>query len=61
MIRGRMAERRFSACFLRDGVLVACHSVNTAKDFLQSKKLIAAHVTPDPEHLANVSIPLKNM
>lgn len=37
VIRGSMPERKFSACYLRHGVFVACNAVNMAKDFLQSK------------------------
>jgi 3-phenylpropionate/trans-cinnamate dioxygenase ferredoxin reductase subunit len=61
IIRGSMVERRFSACYLRGGVLVACQSVNAAKDFLQSIKLIAAHATPDPRRLADATIALKDI
>ncbi len=58
VIRGSMAARKFSACYLRDGVLVACQAVNLAKDFLQSKKLIAAHARPDPARLADPAVAL---
>ena len=60
VIRGDMAERKFSACYLRDGVFVACQAVNMAKDFLQSKKLIAAKSRPDPVRLADVTQALKD-
>ena len=60
VIRGSMAERKFSACYLRDGVFVACQAVNLAKDFLQSKKLIAAKTKPDPVRLADVNQALKD-
>jgi 3-phenylpropionate/trans-cinnamate dioxygenase ferredoxin reductase subunit len=61
VIRGDMAARRFSACYLREGVFVACHSVNLAKDFLQSKKLIAQRWRPDPARLADASVALKDL
>lgn len=61
VMRGDVAGRRFSACYLRDGVFVACHSVNMAKDFLQSKKLIAQKWRPDPAKLADGSIALKDI
>ena len=61
VIRGNMAERRFSACYLREGVLVACQAVNAVKDFIQSKKLIGARAKPDPTRLADASIALKDM
>ena len=60
VIRGDMAARKFSACYLRDGVFVACHAVNMAKDFLQSKKVIAQKVRPDPSLLADPATPLQS-
>ncbi len=60
VIRGRMADRKFSACYLRDGIFVACQAVNMAKDFLQSKKLIAAKTRPDPARLADITQALKD-
>lgn len=60
IIRGSMADQKFSACYLRDGVFVACQAVNLAKDFLQSKKLIAAGTRPDPVRLADVNQALKD-
>lgn len=61
VIRGAMAERKFSVCYLRDGVFVACHAVNQAKDFIQSKKLIAARAVVDPARLADASVALKEL
>ncbi len=60
VIRGDMAARKFSACYLRDSVFVACHAVNTAKDFLQAKKLVSARVRPDPSLLADPTRPLQS-
>ncbi|MBL8628925.1 MAG: FAD-dependent oxidoreductase [Rhodospirillaceae bacterium] len=61
VIRGSMADRKFSACYLRDGVLVAINAVNMSKDFLQSKKLIAAKAKIDLAKLADASIALKDL
>ncbi|MSO72273.1 MAG: pyridine nucleotide-disulfide oxidoreductase [Rhodospirillaceae bacterium] len=61
VIRGVISERKFSACYLRDGVFVACQAVNMVKDFIQSKKLIAGHARPDPENLANLALALKDL
>ena len=61
VIRGDMAAQKFSACYLRDGVLVACQAVNQTKDFIQSKKLIAARARPDPTRLADATIALKDL
>lgn len=61
IIRGSMADKRFSACYLRDGIFVACQAVNLARDFIQSKKLIAARLRPDPARLADDAIALKEL
>ncbi len=60
VIRGDMTARKFSACYLRDGVFVACQAVNMAKDFLQSKKVIAQKVRPDPSLLRDPATPLQS-
>jgi 3-phenylpropionate/trans-cinnamate dioxygenase ferredoxin reductase subunit len=61
VIRGDIAARRFSVCYLREGVFVACHAVNLAKDFIQSKKPIAAKLRPDPVRLADTNVALKDL
>lgn len=60
VIRGSLEARKFSACYLREGVFVACHAVNMAKDFLQSKKLISHRIQPDPSLLADPATPLQS-
>ena len=59
VIRGSMEERKFSACYLRDGVFVAINCINALRDFNAAKKLIAAHARPDPAKLADPDIALK--
>lgn len=61
VIRGDMNGRSFSVCYLRDGVLVAVNAMNRPKDFLQSKKAIAAKITPDRAGLADPDIPIKEL
>jgi 3-phenylpropionate/trans-cinnamate dioxygenase ferredoxin reductase subunit len=61
ILRGDMAGHRFSACYLRDGVFVACQCVNMSRDFMQSKKLIEQRWRPDPQRLADASIALKDL
>jgi 3-phenylpropionate/trans-cinnamate dioxygenase ferredoxin reductase subunit len=61
VIRGDMAARKFSACYLRDGVLVAINCVSNVKDFMQAKALVAAGWKPDPARLADINVALKDM
>jgi 3-phenylpropionate/trans-cinnamate dioxygenase ferredoxin reductase component len=57
--RGSPASRSFSTCYLRDGELIAVDSVNSPKDQMAARKLIAARARPDPDKLANPAIALK--
>ncbi|HEX6997580.1 MAG TPA: FAD-dependent oxidoreductase [Gammaproteobacteria bacterium] len=41
-VRGDPAERRFAAYYLRDGRVIAVDAVNSPRDFLLGKKLIAS-------------------
>ena len=59
--RGDPDNRSFSCLYLRDGQLIAVDAVNSPKDFMQSKALIAAHAVIDPQLLANAEIELKNL
>ena len=60
VVRGSPAARSFSACYLRAGELVAIDSVNSPKDQMAARKLIAARARPDIDKLANPGIPLKD-
>jgi len=60
VMRGSPAARRFTACYLRDGELIAVDTVNQPKDQLAARKLIAARARPDPTKLADSAIPLKD-
>jgi len=58
-MRGNPASRSFSACYLRNGELIAIDSVNSPKDQMAARKLIAARARPQLDKLANQTIPLK--
>jgi 3-phenylpropionate/trans-cinnamate dioxygenase ferredoxin reductase subunit len=53
IVRGAPASRSFSVCYLRAGELVAIDTVNSPKDQMAARKLIAARVRPDPRKLAD--------
>lgn len=59
VLRGEMESERFSLFYLRDGALVASHSVNKPAEHMQSRKLIAARARPRPEQLRDPSFDLK--
>lgn len=59
VLRGDMSTDRFSVFYLRDGALVAAHSVNKPAEHMQSRKLIAARARFTPNQLADESFDLK--
>jgi len=61
VIRGNPAERSFACMYLRDGVLIATDAVNSPKEFMQSKALIAARARISSDKLADTSIALKDL
>jgi 3-phenylpropionate/trans-cinnamate dioxygenase ferredoxin reductase subunit len=58
--RGNPSARSFSACYLRDGEMIAIDSVNSPKDQMAARKLIAARARPNLGKLADAGIPLKD-
>jgi 3-phenylpropionate/trans-cinnamate dioxygenase ferredoxin reductase component len=60
ILRGAPASRSFSACYLRGGELIAIDTVNAPKDQMAARKLIAAHVRPSADRLADPAIALKD-
>lgn len=60
IVRGNPATRGFSVCYLRGGELIAIDTVNSPKDQMAARKLIAAHVRPDPDRLANPAVALRD-
>jgi 3-phenylpropionate/trans-cinnamate dioxygenase ferredoxin reductase subunit len=60
VMRGTPASRSFSACYLRAGELIAIDSVNSPKDQMAARKLIAARARPQLDKLANSAVGLKD-
>jgi 3-phenylpropionate/trans-cinnamate dioxygenase ferredoxin reductase component len=60
VLRGDPATRSFSACYLRGGELIAIDSINSPRDQMAARKLIAAHVRPQPDKLADAGVALKD-
>ena len=54
-------DHAISVVHLRDGCFVAIETINRMRDFVQAKKLIAAHARPDRHKIANPDIPLKDL
>ncbi len=61
VIRGNPADRSFACVYLREQRLIAVDAVNAPKDFVQSKRLIAAAAPIDVVQLANSELELKDL
>jgi 3-phenylpropionate/trans-cinnamate dioxygenase ferredoxin reductase subunit len=61
IIRGNPADRSFACLYLKDGALIATDAVNSPKEFVQSKTLIASHAKLDRDKLADTSVQLKEL
>lgn len=60
-IRGNPAEKSFACLYLRDSRLIAVDAVNSARDFVQSKALIAAHAVIPTDKLADPGSSLSDL
>jgi 3-phenylpropionate/trans-cinnamate dioxygenase ferredoxin reductase subunit len=61
VLRGDPANRSFSCLYLTDGRLIAIDAINSPRDFMQAKALIAGRAVVSPDTLANADIALKDM
>jgi 3-phenylpropionate/trans-cinnamate dioxygenase ferredoxin reductase subunit len=60
VMRGDPRTHSFSVCYLRAGELIAIDSINSPKDQMAARKLIAAHLRPNIDRLADPAIGLKD-
>lgn len=61
VLRGDPAARSFSVVYLKAGKVIALDCVNAVKDYAQGRKLVENRSTPEPERLADTSVPLKEL
>ncbi len=61
VIRGNPAEKRFSCVYLLEGRIIAVDAVNSPKDFMQSKALIAERAMMAKDGLADPDRSLKEL
>lgn len=61
ILRGAPAQRSFSACYLRQGELIALDTINAPKDQMAARRLVAQRVRPDLLRLADPAVPLKDL
>ncbi|HEX7718332.1 MAG TPA: FAD-dependent oxidoreductase [Woeseiaceae bacterium] len=61
VLRGNPQQRAFACVYLKEGAMIAIDAINSPKDFLQAKPLIARHAVFNPERLADDSVELKDL
>jgi 3-phenylpropionate/trans-cinnamate dioxygenase ferredoxin reductase subunit len=61
VVRGEPESRSFAAFYLDEGRLSAVYAINSPREFMLSKKLIASGVRPDRKVLRDMSIPFKDI
>jgi 3-phenylpropionate/trans-cinnamate dioxygenase ferredoxin reductase subunit len=57
--RGNPGAGAFSVCYMRGRHLVAIETVNSARDQMAARQLIAARAELDPGKIGNDAVPLK--
>ena len=61
IIRGNPAERSFSCIYLRDNRIIAVDAINSPRDFVHSKQLIASQAAVDASRVADADVELKTL
>jgi len=61
VIRGNPAMRSFACLYLKEGRLIAVDAVNSPRDFMQSKSLIAARAVLPANKLADPDTALQDL
>lgn len=61
IIRGDLKQKKFSVCYIRNGIFTGINSINAAKDFIHAKKIIPLKISPDLKKLSNFNIQIKDL
>lgn len=61
VVRGDISTRSFSLVYLHNGRVIALDCVNSTKDYVQGKALVAVGATPSLESLSDSAIALKEL
>jgi 3-phenylpropionate/trans-cinnamate dioxygenase ferredoxin reductase subunit len=61
VVRGKPEDASFSVFYLKDGRLIAVDAINSAKEYMMGRKLITEQAEPDPEKIADTSIPVREL
>jgi 3-phenylpropionate/trans-cinnamate dioxygenase ferredoxin reductase subunit len=61
VVRGDPEGGQFARFYLKDGVIVAVDAVNSPREFMACKQLVADRKEVDPERLADPDTDLKTL
>ena len=61
VLRGDPATRSFSIVYLKAGKVIALDCVNSAKDYVQGRIIVAAGLCATPDMVSDPAIPLKDL
>ncbi len=61
LLRGNPDDRSFACLYLRNGRLIAVDGINSPRDFMQSKALIANRAELDPQQLVDTGVALQDL
>ena len=61
VVRGEVGDESFIVFHLRDGVLIGADAVNGVREFIFCRRLVAARARPDPDALADPSVPVRSL
>jgi 3-phenylpropionate/trans-cinnamate dioxygenase ferredoxin reductase subunit len=61
VLRGEPSHGSFACFYLRDGVLIAVDAINSPREFMQAKPLIADRARIDPDKLQDPELALKDL
>lgn len=61
VLRGDPATNEFARFYLADGVLIAADAVNSPKEFMACRQLVAKHVPVDAAKLADPAVDIKTL
>ncbi len=61
VVRGDMADHKFSVFYLADGRVVAANGVNSPRDVRVARMFIEQNICPDPAALGDPDTPLKSL
>jgi len=61
VLRGEPATGGFSCVYLQNGIMIAVDAINSPRDFMQSKALIASRAICDAKRIADANVALKDL